>query len=1060
MKKSKSVFVISVLLFCSLISRAQTDPGTANLMHQWTFDDGTAKDAVTSNPVNGTLTGGATIANKALVLSAQGQYLSFSGSALALNTYSVISQEIWYTSVAGANTGYTMLSYFGNTSGGSGYNYISTSSARQDDVSRTAISNGTYNSEVGANGTEYDDGTLHQMVSVIRSDSVILYIDGEFVSKTANTVSLSTISTALGYLGKGGYTIDPTWIGSISKFSIYNKSLSLSEVKYLFQKGADQSKMILSSVNSLSFDEFHTSQTIKVSAKNISDTITITAPDGISVTPSSISSGVSSALISFVYDTSVSVDGNIIFTTDSAELTIPVKSFSNSCYSKFYPDAVNLITDPLIHSLDNFSGWGNRSINSDWEYIYCGATSGKVTGTNGGSLDVTLTGKLIPNTQYRIKAKVYTVGGSFQIGILGWSAGQADYNKPINIKDSWQDVDFTFITGQILGATQGIFFNNYGLSGQTGYIDNWEMYAVPKVYLSSPSLNFLSPGTKKIAVRGVNLLQDITISGTDGFSVTPAAMSSSVNGDSLTITFTGTETTDGYIYFTSGNVKDSIFIKGSVDPALHASVEIVSVDEINNTAAFTVTGYNLTSNITLTSPAGITLSAFSLPSTISDTTITVFYDGVANSSGTITLTSGSASIGVNLIANRNDECFTPLFPDAVNLIVDPTCNYYITDGKENKSINSDPAFVYCGSRSGKVTNGSIDRILTGIMKPNTQYRIKAKVYKESPVSGENIGHVTYTLNLDSTSYPEQYRLITQAMDSACMYFNKYTPFIANIWVYYDAGIPTAQAGYHSSIGFGPNTRYMWVGTAIHEMAHYFGSGTSDAWHALMTGGVWKGAVATSLMNSLNGGVINGDSQHYWPYGINQKEEVTGLGPLAVQHQTLIDAVRIIKAMLVDDSNLPTNNPSVGVGVYGWDVLSEDIYHEVLVSNSWQDIDFTFTTGTVLKLGQRVYFTSGTGYIDNWEMYEVPVSNVQQSTNFPAQKVYFLENELVTELELKKESFVNIAIYDMHGKQVKASALWYDSGFSKKKMDVSLPEGVYIIKLVSDEFTVSKKVIFN
>jgi hypothetical protein len=143
-------------------------------------------------------------------------------------------------------------------------------------------------------------------------------------------------------------------------------------------------------------------------------------------------------------------------------------------------------------------GWGSRAINSDPAYVYCGATSGMVTGTNAGSLDVALTGKLIPNTIYRVKAEVFTNDGSFQIGVFGWSDGQGDITKTFSTIKTWQTVDFNFTTGAKLSSTQGIFFNNYGLSGTMGFIDNWEMYALPKVYTSLPRLIFLPRDRKKL----------------------------------------------------------------------------------------------------------------------------------------------------------------------------------------------------------------------------------------------------------------------------------------------------------------------------------------------------------------------------------------------------------------------------------------------------------------------------------------------------------------------------------------------------------------------------------
>ena len=165
-----------------------------------------------------------------------------------------------------------------------------------------------------------------------------------------------------------------------------------------------------------------------------------------------------------------------------------------------------------------------------------------------------------------------------------------------------------------------------------------------------------------------------------------------------------------------------------------------------------------------------------------------------------------------------------------------------------------------------------------------------------------MGNVTYTLAQSvADAGPTIYNMIKQAMDSACYYYNRYTPFRANIWVYYSSGIPTAQASYHGSIGFGSNSRYMYVGTAMHEMAHYFGSGTTTVWKSKMVGGLWQGAVAQALCQQLTGETLKGDNnsnpQHYWPTGINQREEVKS-------KTDLVNHTRVVKAMLVDDCKLP------------------------------------------------------------------------------------------------------------------------------------------------------------
>lgn len=81
-------------------------------------------------------------------------------------------------------------------------------------------------------------------------------------------------------------------------------------------------------------------------------------------------------------------------------------------------------------------------------------------------------------------------------------------------------------------------------------------------------------------------------------------------------------------------------------------------------------------------------------------------------------------------------------------------------------------------------------------------------------------------------------------------YNRYTTFRGNVYVYYNAGIPTAQASYHGAIGFGPNTTYMWVGTAMHEICHFVGSGTRIEWQAL-TNGNWTGSCGFKIVTYRN-----------------------------------------------------------------------------------------------------------------------------------------------------------------------------------------------------------------
>ena len=237
--KNFTLFFI-LMLVASTIAIAQVDPRDTYLTHSWKFEDGTANDYI--GHANGTLIGGATIEGGVLVTFAQGQYMELPADSIALNTYSEITLEAWYTPTKDANPNFTVLAYFGDTQNSFGVNYYLMTAARLDSVSRTTIScNNTstpWSAETGVNGPEYDDGKLHHMVSALTSDSIKLYIDGTLTgaAKLDTNNNISSISTAFAYLAKSGYAGDAQWIGKIHEFNIYNKALDSSEVRFLYNK--------------------------------------------------------------------------------------------------------------------------------------------------------------------------------------------------------------------------------------------------------------------------------------------------------------------------------------------------------------------------------------------------------------------------------------------------------------------------------------------------------------------------------------------------------------------------------------------------------------------------------------------------------------------------------------------------------------------------------------------------------------------------------------------------------------------------------------------------------
>lgn len=773
--------------------------------------------------------------------------------------------------------------------------------------------------KANAIGTAWiDDGNWHFYTIVYTPTNLKVYVDGIVQNEwaldgTALGGSLSGLFTAgstLPYLCLGGNQAwgwnDPDPAFLYDKVKIYSGALTSTQINSLIATDALASPVITADNTNLFFDENHLSRTIVVNGANLAQDISITAPAGLTVSPTSISkSAATDVTVTVTYNGTSSVKGNIALTSGSTVLNVKAMGATNTgCFTPAYPTG-NMIADPTFSeaslSTGGFGGWGPTGLVH--ANAYCGTGSAYIRGScwpDGGSIDRTLSdangNALKANTKYRIRAMVNSKaspGTSFQFQIEGVNGTGSIYFQLPNT-NGWKQIDTTFTTASTITAGKGIYFNSCGSSTpaitDTCFIDNYEMYAVPKVYPSAASLTFLQSGaTKKVAVRAIGLTQDITITASTGFTVSPSTMAATVNGDSLSVTFNSATSKTGYVYFTSGSVKDSMQVTGTVAPTLLTSAPYVSLDELNNSGTFTVTGGNLVAGITMSAPAGITLTPSTLPSSANGATVTVSYDGNATSSGYITLTSTTATTRVRVRAVRNADSYSALYSSG-NLITDT----YLNDisnfgGWGNHSINTDTAFVYSGSRSGKVAGGqcagSLDRVLTGIMKPSTKYRVKAMVY--------------------------------------------------------------AQTG------------------------------------------------------------------------------------------------------------------SFQIGVWGWWSGKADTTSIVSTTGSWQTVDFEFTTGATLGADQGMFFNScwtggQTGYIDNWEAYEVSNTTGVNYLNKDNQKVYITNNKLVSDFTLNKESVVSISVYDMQGKLVSKYSNWCEAGRNNKTINAPASKGVYIVKITSDEFSISRK----
>ncbi|MEU2282706.1 hypothetical protein ABZ614_12360 [Streptomyces sp. NPDC013178] len=155
--------------------------------------------------------------------------------------------------------------------------------------------------------------------------------------------------------------------------------------------------------------------------------------------------------------------------------------------------------------------------------------------------------------------------------------------------------------------------------------------------------------------------------------------------------------------------------------------------------------------------------------------------------------------------------------------------------------------------------------------------------------------ITWTLERAANPTQDQrtaYDLITRAMNAAVARYNNLSDLGKTITVRYDPGVPTADGNINGTIRFG-NRGYMTERTALHEIAHTIGVGTSSGWSRLGGSGTWTGAQATALVRQFDGSgaKLSTGGGHFWPYGLNYENEFSNTA--ADRH------VRIVAALVRD-----------------------------------------------------------------------------------------------------------------------------------------------------------------
>ena len=156
------------------------------------------------------------------------------------------------------------------------------------------------------------------------------------------------------------------------------------------------------------------------------------------------------------------------------------------------------------------------------------------------------------------------------------------------------------------------------------------------------------------------------------------------------------------------------------------------------------------------------------------------------------------------------------------------------------------------------------------------------------------GNVRYTLARSMAPTPDEqdaYDRITQAMDEALVFYNCYTSLSLELRVSYVPSVATADGNVNGSMRFGSRASMNMI-TAMHELGHTAGVG-AQRFQQLIQAGVYTGASATQVLRDLTGdptAEIHGDTQHFWPYGLNYTSEVSSDEDL-IRHCLIVDAMQ-------------------------------------------------------------------------------------------------------------------------------------------------------------------------
>jgi alpha-L-arabinofuranosidase/glucose/arabinose dehydrogenase len=227
----------------------------ADLVRQYTFNDGTANDSIGS--ANGTLNGNAVVSLGALDLSGEGDYVSLPATTINVNSFTDATFEAWFTFRGGAP--WQRVFDFGRTVSTLGRDYIFYTPNSGSGDNRAGFRDSNLAEDTAIGGATLSINSPHHVAVVVDDNAnggtnrMTVYVDGMFGGDTELTYSFSDFSTSnrLAYLGRSLFGSDAYFNGQIDEFRIHDNALTAQDVHDSFVAGPVPSGLLELEVNTV-----------------------------------------------------------------------------------------------------------------------------------------------------------------------------------------------------------------------------------------------------------------------------------------------------------------------------------------------------------------------------------------------------------------------------------------------------------------------------------------------------------------------------------------------------------------------------------------------------------------------------------------------------------------------------------------------------------------------------------------------------------------------------------------------------------------------------------------